>query len=505
MSENETAVQEQNSGAPAEAAEEAIPYEIKIEDAGPATKKVWIEIPQEVIAKKLTEQFQGLRKEAAIPGFRPGHAPRKLIEKRFNSDVREQVRRSLISESYQQAVEKHSLQVIGEPEFDKPDEIALPENGKLTYSFQVEVQPELFLPPVVGLRVKKPKVAVKDEHVDQAMQNLREQQGALVPVEDRGAEAGDHLFADVHLKVDGEVVSHLHDAEIVAKPGRIAGIQVDDLGEQLKGLKPVEKREFTIKAPDTHANEKLRGKDVTIEVKLNDLKKLELAEITQEFLDSLGFANEQELRDALREQMLERVDYDVKQSMRDQINNYLLQNVRMELPTKLSERQVERVIQRRKLSLLMRGVPEDRVNEAVETMRERMKDEALRELKLYFILQKIAGLQNTQVSEDELNGRIATMAAQSGRRPEKVKQEMSADGSLMNMYIQMREQKSIDRILETAIVEEIEVEPRKALTTGSGDEEAPTSEDAAGAPDPKAEGSEEGRNDEKKSEETKPE
>src|SRR5271156_5221781 len=118
------------------------PYQIKIEDAGPATKKVSVEVPQEVIASKLQEQFKTLRREAAIPGFRPGHAPAKLIEKRFHNDVRDQVRRTLISESYQQAISKNSLNVIGEPHFDDAEKIELPESGNLTYSFEVEVQPD---------------------------------------------------------------------------------------------------------------------------------------------------------------------------------------------------------------------------------------------------------------------------------------------------------------------------------------------------------------------------
>src|SRR5262245_45939877 len=107
MSENDLAVAEQTE-------EQPFVYDIKIEDAGPATKKVVVQIPKERIDQKLQEQFKELRQQAAIPGFRPGHAPQKLIEKRFSTDVREQVRRALISESYEQAVEKNSLQVIGE-------------------------------------------------------------------------------------------------------------------------------------------------------------------------------------------------------------------------------------------------------------------------------------------------------------------------------------------------------------------------------------------------------
>jgi trigger factor len=208
--------------------------------------------------------------------------------------------------------------------------------------------------------------------------------------------------------------------------------------------------------PADHPNEQVRGKQVTVEVTLKDLKRLELAEVNQEFYENLGFSSEKELRDALREQMIERVTYDVQQSMREQVHNYLLSNVWINLPAKLSERQTDRVVQRRTVEMLMRGVPENKIQEQIEELRGGAKDEAARELKLFFILQKVAAEQNVDVSEEELNGRIAVIAAQSGRRPEKVRQEMSADNSLMNLYIQMREQKAIDKILETAQIEEVE-------------------------------------------------
>src|SRR5215212_8660747 len=136
------------------AAEEDYQYNVRIEDLGPATKKVSVEIPEDRIKAKLEEQFKELRSQAAIPGFRVGHAPRKLIEKRFAVDVKDQVRRTLISESYEQAIEKNNLQVIGEPEFDDPDKIQLPDQGSLTYTFQIEVQPEFTLPDMGHLRVK---------------------------------------------------------------------------------------------------------------------------------------------------------------------------------------------------------------------------------------------------------------------------------------------------------------------------------------------------------------
>jgi trigger factor len=118
--------------------EEAYTYNVTIEDLGPATKKVSVEIPEDRIKNKLAEQFKELRSQAAIPGFRVGHAPQKLIEKRFATDVKDQVRRSLVSESYEQALEKNNLNVLGEPDFENADAIQLPETGALSFSFTVD-------------------------------------------------------------------------------------------------------------------------------------------------------------------------------------------------------------------------------------------------------------------------------------------------------------------------------------------------------------------------------
>ena len=451
MAENESAVAEQQQ-------EEDFVYPIRIEDAGPGTKKVSVEIPREKIDSEMEKQFKELRQQAAIPGFRPGHAPQKLIEKRFSSDVKEQVRRSLISESYEQAVEKNKLQVIGEPEFDDPDAIKLPEQGPLSYSFTVEVRPEFTLPDVSNLKVRKPKIEIRDENVDQAMRNLREQQGALVPVEDRGVQEGDYLFADVHIKVDGNVIAHEHDTQLVSRSGKLVGIQVDDLPQQLAEMKPGETRTITAHAPDTHPGEALRGKDVQIEITLKDIKHLELAEINQAFMEDLGFENEQELRDALREQMEQKISDDIQHAMREQVNRYLLENTQFELPERLSTKQADRVVSRRAVNLMMRCVPREQVEANIEQLRGGAQEEAVRELKLFFILQKLAEQQGVDVDEAELNGRIAMLAAQRDERPERLKQEMSKDGTLLNMYLQLREEKAIDKVLAQAQVEEVNVE-----------------------------------------------
>jgi len=468
MAENETQENNQSDTAVAE-----IPYNIRVEDFGPATKKVFVEIPKEKVAEKIAEQFKELRQGAHIPGFRKGRAPQKLIEKKFSSDVKEQVRRALISESYEAAIEQNSLQVLGEPEFDNPDAVKIEEDAPLNYSFTVEIQPDITLPELKGFKVKKPKIPITEDHVDQAMQNLREQQGTLTPVEDRGVQERDQVTGDIHVKIDDKVISHQHDATINVRAGRLAGLQIDDLPAQLEGAKSGETRDIKVKVPDNYPAENVRGKDVVIEVAVKDIKKLEPIEIDDEFLQSLGFTKEQELRDALRDQMVERIDFDIKAAMRRQIIEQLLTQVDVKLPSKLSDRQTDRVVNRRAVDLLMKGIPRERIEQNVEQLRTGAQDEAVRELKTFFILQQVAKQMEIDVSEGELNSRIATLAYQQGRRPERLKQEMAKDGNtLTNLYVSMREEKAIDKILETADIEEIEATPEQSKAAHNPDKDS---------------------------------
>ena len=459
-----------------ELAEEEYAYAITVEEAGPATKKVTVQIPHDRIAAKLEEQYGEMRTAAQVPGFRIGRAPRGLIEKKFGTEIKSQVAQELVRESYQQALAKNDLKVLGEPEFDESADLDLPAEGDMTYSFAVEVRPQIDLPDLSMLTVKKPVIPVTDEHIDQAMQNLREQQGVLVPVEDRGVEEKDYLSADVTVTAAGEELAKQEGAQLVARPGRIAGIEVADFATKVEGMQIDETRTITATVPQTHPKEGARGQEASIAITLKHLKRLEEAAIDQDFLESLGFENEQELRDALKQQMEERVETDVKQNMRSQVTQFLLANVQMELPEKLSANQADRVVNRRAMTLMQRGMAYEEIAANVERLRTGAGEEAARELKLFFILQKAAEDLGVSVDDRELNGQIASLAIQQDARPETVKQQMKKDGSLQNLYLQMMEQKSLDALLEKATVEEVEMDQQKLDAENAAAEAAETGE-----------------------------
>ncbi len=466
------------------AAAEAFDYPMSIEDAGPSTKKLTVEIPQERINAILNTQFKEVRGMAQLPGFRAGKVPTKLVERRFSADIKKQVRDNLVRESYQQAIQKHSLNVLGEPEFEDPKAVEnLPDAGGIKYVLTVETMPTFELPDLSTLTVKKPVIQVNDGHVQQALTNLREQQGTLVPADERGVQDKDYVTADVTIKLDGEVVGSQPDAQIVVRPGTVGGIEIKDLPAQLAGAKVDDTKTVKATAPENHQAEKIRGKEVEIEFKIKDLKYLEPAEIDDDFLEQLGFTDNQELLDALREQMIERIEQDVQAAQHNQVRRHLIDNLNVELPEKLSERQEQRVVQRRATDLMSRGVNREQIQANVDKLRDGAKAAAQNELKLFFALNKYAEQFQVDVDEAEVNGQIATIAMYQNRRPEKLKQDMMADGSLQNLYLQLREKKTLDHLLKQVKIEEVEVKGTDDAASVSPHAKAHDHEDAPAAAD----------------------
>ncbi len=444
---------------------DAFAYPVEVADAGPSKKRLSVTIPRSRIEEHTQEVFGDVRGDVQIPGFRRGKAPRHVVEKRLSKAVKDQVQSDLLRESYEQALQHDGLNAIGEPEFDKDAKLELPDSGDYTYNFNVEVRPDFDLPPMDELTVRKAKIAIKDEHVDQALENLRNQQGNLMPVENRPVKEGDYLVADVEVKVDDETVADQKDANLVARGGRILGVAVDDFGERVSGVKAGNELTFTIHVPDDHPSEKIKGKDASVHVTVKDIKELHPAEIDGPFLEGLGFENNDELMAALREQMEQRVEQDIQNAMRRQVQEYLAGKIDFALPEKMSARQIDRVVNRRAMDLLMRGMPQEQVRGMVEQLRQGADVEAQKELKMFFILDKAAADREVQVEEGEINGQIAMAAIERGERPETLRKRMEKDGSLTNLYVQTRERKTLDKLIEEAKIEEFEPTPEEQKQT----------------------------------------
>jgi trigger factor len=430
-------------------------YTATIEQVGPCKKKVAIEIPEEEIKNATDKQYNDLRKEALVPGFRKGRAPRRLLEKRFGKETTEQIKLKLLIDASDLSIKDNKLDVLGEPKIEH-EKIELPATGPLKFDFEVEVRPEIDLPPLEGIPVTKTKLEVTDEHIDKELERIRKWSGLWTPREGGAVELDDQIIADVILKVEGiEEEQKLDNIEIyVRKNGFVGAIPVEKLDEILMGGKSGDVKETTVEVPKTYFREEFRGKKVDIRITIKDIKWLKPAELDESFFKRCEVKDEKELREKIHDRLHSQLEQQAKEEMTEQIYQYLLDNTDFELPLDVVAAHSATLLKRQYINLLTRGLQRQQIEERMEQLRASSEEQAKEQFKIFFIMDKIAEKLKIETSEEEINGKIAELAIKQGRRPEKVKEEMERDGSLEQLKLQVQESKCIAKLLESAMVTE---------------------------------------------------
>ncbi len=465
-----------------EETEDALKFDVKIEDAGPACKALTITIAEDQIRSRIEDSYGSLEDEAVLPGFRRGRAPRRLLEKRFAGHVRDDVKNNLLSESYTKALEDNDLDPLSDPQVEDAENLELPESGDLTFTVKVEVTPDVELPAFDSIEVTQTNRSVSDSDIDEEIERFQQQGGRPTTPEGAKIEEGDYAGVEVKILAgedagdDAEVLQHVPQDHVLINgksaeyKGHVAGIVVDDLGKQLKGKTGGDVVTVSMTGPSGHENEDIKDKPITIQLTVQSVHRIEPASV-EDITAQMGLGSEDELKERVRTMLEQRNEQNSKADLYQQVTDQLVEKVELELPTGITGQQSARVLQRQGMEMLYRGVPEEEVRAQLAEMRGASEEQAVRQLKQFFILDKASKDLDIDVDEQELNGRIAMLAMQQQRRPDKLRQEMAKQGQIEQLYLQIREQKTLDKILEQAKVTEVEgtsggeAEPKAEKTT----------------------------------------
>ena len=453
--------------------------QVQIAEIGTLRKELRITIPARIIAEHLDYNYSELMHDVVVPGFRKGRAPRKLVEKRFGSEVRESLTTSLVGQSFFAATENHNLEVLGDPlfrieteqgaklvEFDEAlQHLKLPASGDFSYVCEVEVKPTFELPELKGIPVRTPQITITDQMIDEELLRQRKLRGRFEPFSEGGAQRDDLLVADVTLYVDDQPVKSEENVQIGVRPSAIDGIRLPQLADALSDVGTGQTRSVTCTIPDDYERADLRGKPARLEFRVHEIKRL-IPLSTEEFLKRGGFASEAEARDFYRAAMESERDELIERARKEQICDYLLSNTRLELPEKLSTRQIERAALRRMLDLRLRGVPDSDILAQADALRASAKEDVTRSLKLSFILAKVAEKLEVDVTDEEVNTEIARIARRYNRRFDRVRDELQRDGLLDQLAEQIRHDKCVERLLADAEPITTDAEPQKAARRG---------------------------------------
>ena len=426
---------------------------VDVQDAGTLKKKITITVPRARIDAKYDEMFGELGRSAQVPGFRIGRVPRRLIEKRFGKEVAEDVRNAMIAEAVAPAIEKVGLKTLGEPEIDL-EAITLPDQGDLSFSFEVEVMPEFDLPAMEGIDVRKPKLAMTDQRVEEYLQQIRLSR-AHHEQTDKSAAEGDVVLAGARIGGEGLTPLERHGLTLRVAPGQIEGLPLVDLGKALVGSKAGSTVTLTVQAGDAHPNKDWAGKTLTVTLTVSQVRRRVLPEVDQAFAASMGFQTLAEFRGHIRQRLAHRLEAETRQSMRDQVCKYLLDHTEVGLPEGATARATGRLLQRRVVDLMYRGVSAEQIQEHLTELQAGASEQAKERVKLSFILAKIAEQQEVGVEEGEVNAAIAQLAVEQNRRPDRLRQELAQDGTLSALEDSLRENKVLDNLLAKAKIVEV--------------------------------------------------
>ncbi len=445
-----------------ETATQERPNKVEITDAGPSLKKLRIEIPAETVDEKLGESLETLSVEAVLPGFRKGRAPRKLIERRFGQDVKNETKQQLVATALSKAIEDNKLKVVGDPISQNFADVEVEVGKPLTVEIEVEVLPEFEMPAFDDLKVRKPIVEVTDKMVNDELMKVQINEGELQ--ERESPEPGDYLTGHGVMKDAKGTEFYNIEGAVVRVPekdsdgsGMILGVAVADFAKQLGLPKPGETATIKVKGPESHEVEGIRGADLTITFTVSRADRIIPAPLA-DVVERSGFESEEALRNAVRERLEGRVRVQQDAVLRQQVAKYLLLKTKVDLPRRLTSQQAARNLERHRLELMYRGVDPTKIEENMARLRSSSIDMAWRELKLFFILSRIAEEQDIKVEDAEINGRIAQMAFERGVRPDKLRQELIQRRQVGLIFQQIREHKALDAIVAKSDVEEMPVE-----------------------------------------------
>jgi trigger factor len=453
------------AAAPAESAATAVAEEgkdepvklhqsVEIKDVGPCKKHIKVTIERQDIDDRFGEKFSELVADANVSGFRPGKAPRRIIERRFQREVGDQVKTEVLLASLQQLAEDHDIAPLSQPDLD-PAAIELPTEGPLVYEFEVEVRPQFDLPEYKGLKLKKVVHTFTDEEVAQEERRILAPHGQVVPKPEGDAQIGDILTVDVTTRDGDRVVSTLKEAQFRIDT-RLAfkDAVAPRFAEQVRGANPGDTRTVDIEISTAAADASLRGKSIQATFEIKDVKTLRLPELTHEFLHNYGVHAPDELHELVRALLQRRLEYTQRQGAREQVMTHISAASTWDLPQDLLMRQARKAMARRIMEMRSDGISEEEIAQRQRLLEQNVLRSTELALKEHFVLQKIAEKEKIEVTEDDLSDEIDRLAEQADESPRRVRARLEKEDLFDALAAEMIERKALDLILDSAEYEE---------------------------------------------------
>ena len=374
--------------------------------------KLTIEVSAEEFDKAIDKAYQKNKGKINIPGFRKGKAPRQMIEKMYGVGVfYEDAANIIIPDAYSKEVsECTDIEIVSQPEID----VVQIEKGKpFIFTAEVALKPEVELGKYTGISVEVAAPEVKDEDVDAELKKVQEEQARTIPVEDRAVADGDMTTIDFEGFIDGVPFEGGKGTDYPLTIGSHSFI--DTFEEQLIGKNIGEEVEVNVTFPEEYHAEELKGKPAMFKVTVKEIKVKELPELDDDFAQDVSdFDTLAEYKEDIKKKLVEKAEAAAKNEKEEKVIDAIIADAKMDIPDAMVATQQEQMIRDFAGRLAQQGLSFDQYMQftgmTMDMMKEQMKPQALKRIQVRLVLEAIAAKEAFEVTEDDINKELETMA-----------------------------------------------------------------------------------------------
>lgn len=411
-----------------------------------------ITLPAEEVNKGFKKAVAKIAGQVNIPGFRKGKAPRNIIEMHYGKEaVKQEAFELVANQCYTEALEQEKLIPVSDP---KVEDSVFEENKDMELTIKVTLKPEVKLGDYKELHVEKEAVEVTDEAVEEQVQGLRSRHAKMVEAEEGAViEKGDFAIIDFAGTVDGESFSGGEGKGYPLEVG--SNSFIPGFEDQLVGLKKGDSTDVDVTFPEEYFVKELAGKQAIFKVNVQDVKRKELPELTDEYVAANSDCKTvEELRASYKERMQKAAENNAQIAYEKALIDLAVANAEFEVPEIMIEDRVTQMIDEMRMSLEARKLTLEQYMQYsgidMKQLRERQHDAAVENVKTDLVLDAIAKAENIQVSMEDVDSELSAIASQHGATLEDVKKIIKSNGTMGLLLANILRRKAAHVIIDSA-------------------------------------------------------
>lgn len=427
----------------------------EIVEVGPCKLQLKIEISAARVKEEIDHKYKDLNESMALPGFRKGHAPRNVLERKFGKALLDDLKFEMMSGSFEEVKEEKKLEPVGEPELEA-EKIVLEEGKPFIYEMKIEVRPTFEIKNYEGLKVTKPAVQIEEKEVESVLHGFQESKAELIPADDGVAREGDQLTADFTLEVDGKALDTGENNAVFLTPDvQFFGKELPEFYKSILGKKVGEAVEVPVQLPDNFADKAHAGKNAVIKTLIKGIKQKKLPAVDTDFAKKhFDMDSVDELKADIRKRIEREKEASGRATMGEKLVEELVKANDFPMPEGLITSGTEEALRRAHLNLAMKGTPDEEIQKVLENEKTQSRETMAKALKAHFILEHLAQKEKIFVTEDQVEERVGQLATQYGKWPHEMRSYLEERGLLTQLRRSMREELVKEYLLSKAVIEE---------------------------------------------------